>query len=324
MSGAPVEGDGAASNRPRLIGVTGNARADLDAIREIAGQDCVVDLEGTGPLPGIAALLGAAPADDLRAFPCLEWVHSTAAGVDGWLTSSALPERVTLTSAAGNGAIPLAEHALMLMLMLSRDAPRWARAQQRQEWQRHVHGELAGMRLGIIGYGNSGKNLARKAIACHMDVQALRRQGAAGSDGDVRIRYGSEGLRDLLVSSDMIVVTAPLTAQTAGLIGAKEIAIMRRGSALIVISRGGIVDEAALVEALQSGHLSGAGIDAHAQEPLPADSPLWNAPGAIVTPHNAATTPGTAERGRRIMLDNVGRWARGDELRNVVDRAAGY
>ena len=324
MSAAPGGRGDTTRSGPQLLGITGGARADIDAIREIAGDGGVVDLERAPDRSGITALVGASPADDLRRFPSLRWVHSTAAGVDGWLAPGLLPDRVTLTSAAGNGAIPLAEHALLLMLMISRDAPRWARAQHRHEWERRVHGELAGARLGIIGYGNSGKDLARKALACHMEVQALRRQGSGEQDGDVRMLYGDQGLRDLLATSDMIVVTAPLTSRTDGMIGADEIARMRRGSALIVISRGGIVDEAALVEALHSGHLGGAGIDAHATEPLPGDSPLWDAPGAIVTPHNAATTPGTADRGRGIMLDNVGRWVRGEQLRNVVDREAGY
>jgi len=321
---APTEGDSEGCTGPPLVGVTGSARADLDAIREITGDDGAVDLEHAPDLSEITALVGASPADDLGVLPSLRWVHSTAAGVDGWLAPGALPEGVTLTSAAGNGAIPLAEHALMLMLMLNRDAPSWARAQQRHDWERRVHGELAGARLGIIGYGNSGKDLARKALACHMDVQALRRQGSGEHDGEVRLLYGEEGLGALLSSSDIVVVTAPLTAATAGMVGADEIARMPPGSFLIVISRGGIVDEASLVDALHSGHLGGAGIDAHAQEPLPAISPLWDAPGAIVTPHNAATTPGTAQRGRAIMLDNVSRWVRGAPLRNVVDRAAGY
>lgn len=321
MSPGPTEAGGGDLG---VIGVTGGARKELDALREIAGEGSVVDLENAAAFADITALVGASPGDDLSALPSLRWVHSTAAGVDGWLRVGTLPECVTLTSAAGNGAIPLAEHALMLMLMLSRDSPRWARAQQRHDWERRTHSELAGARLGIIGYGNSGKDLAQKALACHMEVQALRRQGSGDHDGQVRLRYGGEGLRELLRTSDMVVVTAPLTAQTTGLIGAEEIASMPAGAFLIVISRGGIVDEEALVEALHSGHLGGAGIDAHAEEPLPAGSPLWDAPGAIVTPHNAATTPGTAERGRAIMLDNVGRWVRGAPLRNEVDRAAGY
>lgn len=313
-----------APGAPPRIGVIGGARAHLEPLRDAAGAGVVVDLEDEEGGGDITALVGASPSDDLSPFPALGWVHSNAAGVDGWLARGVLPETVTLTSAAGNGAIPLAEHALMLMLMLSRDAPRWARAQQRREWERREHGELAGARLGIIGYGNSGKDLARKALACHMEVRALRRRGTEEHDGEVRLLHGDEGLRELLRTSDMVVVTAPLTSRTAGMIGAREIALLPQGAALVVISRGGIVDEAALVDALHSGHLGGAGIDAHAEEPLPQDSPLWDAPGAIVTPHNAATTAGTAARGRAIMLENVGRWVRGEPLRNVVDRDAGY
>ncbi|MFC7375457.1 D-2-hydroxyacid dehydrogenase [Brachybacterium sp. GCM10030268] len=308
---------------PARIGVTGSARADLEAIREAAGES-VADLDAGEPADDVRALLGASPSSGLRAFPSLEWVHSTAAGVDAWLRPGSVPAMVTLTSAAGNGAIPLAEHALMLMLMISRDAPAWAAAQQRHVWQRRVHGELAGTRLGIIGYGHSGKDLAAKARACHMQVTALRRRGEAECDGLVSLRYGADGLRNLLSTSDMLVVTAPLTPETTGMIGAAEIALMPPGSAIIVTSRGGIVDEDALVDALRSGHLGGAGIDAHAVEPLPVSSPLWNAPGAIITPHNAATTPATVERGRQIMLENVRRWVRGEELRNIVDRDAGY
>jgi phosphoglycerate dehydrogenase-like enzyme len=119
-------------------------------------------------------------------------------------------------------------------------------------------------------------------------------------------------------------VTAPFTGDTAGMIGAEELALMRPGAFLIVISRGGIVQESALIEALRSGHLGGAGLDAHAVEPLPEDSPLWDLPGVIVTPHNGATTAGTAERGRRILLANLERWRDGQELMNVVDRVHGY
>lgn len=309
---------------PGPIGVTGGAREHLAAIREIAGDARVLDLEDAGPAPELTALLGAAPSDDLSSLPHLRWVHSAAAGVDGWLASGRLPEQVTLTSAAGNGAIPLAEHALMLMLMLSRDAPRWARAQERRSWERRSHGELAGARLGILGYGNSGRDLAAKALACRMEVRALRRRQGAERDGGVRLLHGTDGLRELLTTSDHLVVTAPRTAETAGMIGAAQIAQMPPGAAIIVVSRGGIVDEDALLAALRSGHLSGAGLDAHAVEPLPQDSPLWDAPGAIITPHNAATTPGTARRGRQILLENVERWVRGQELRNVVDRTAGY
>ncbi|UFU01893.1 D-2-hydroxyacid dehydrogenase [Ruania suaedae] len=310
------------------------AGLDVDRVREAAGERPVHPVRGfdreavlaAGVEPGeVGAVLRASPRDDLSALTALAWVHSGAAGVDGWLAPGKLPDGVVLTSAVGNGAIPLAEHALMLMLMLSREAPRWFAAQQRHVWDRFTHGELAGSTLGIIGYGNSGQDLAAKAQACHMNVQALRR--ASGRDegpGGVEVRTGRGGLEQLLATSDHVVVTAPWTPQTQDLIGAAELALMKPTAFLIVISRGGIVSEAPLIEALRTGAIAGAGLDAHATEPLPASSPLWDLENVIVTPHNGATTRATADRGTEIMLDNVARWVRGEELRNVVDRARGY
>ncbi len=317
-----------------VILVKAPADPGLERVREVARHCPVVEVDelstgacrraGVAP-EDVGAVLGATPqADDLAFLPSLEWVHSRTAGVDSWLDTGALPPTVRLTSAAGNGAIPLAEHALMLMLMLSRNAPRWLAAQARAEWDRYTHGELTGATLGIVGYGNSGKDLARKAQACHMNVQALRRTDAGPADGDVLLRYGTDGLAALLRTSDYVVVTAPLTAQTRNLIGAQELRAMRTGAFLVVVSRGGIVNEQALVEALRSGELAGAGLDAHEHEPLPADSPLWTLPNAIITPHNGATTPLTGERGRQILLDNVARWVSGEPLRNVVDVEHGY
>lgn len=316
-----------------VLVLTGTARESIEAVRQATGDSRVVSLAELTPrscrdaalsVGAVEGIIGASPTENFAHFPSLRWVHSSAAGVDDWLEEDRLPPGVTLTSAAGNGAIPLAEHALMLMLMLNRDAPRWLRAQRIREWDRYTHGELAGLTVGIVGYGNSGRDLARKALACHMQVKALRREDVSASDGDVHVLHGEDGLRELLSTSDHVVVTAPLTSRTRGLIGARELAQMKEGSSLIVISRGGVVDEGALIDALRDGPLTGAGLDAHPIEPLPADSPLWDLPGVIVTPHNAATTHETAERGRQIMLGNAARWASGEPLRNVVDREAGY
>lgn len=311
------------------------AGLDVDRVRAAAGERSVHVVRGfdreavraAGVEPdGVGVVLGASPGDDLSGLPSLAWVHSGAAGVDGWLAPGLLPDGVVLTSAVGNGAVPLAEHALMLMLMLSREAPRWFAAQQRHVWERFTHGELAGSRLGIIGYGNSGQDLAAKVQACHMSVQALRREAAGRDQGPegVDVLTGRDGLEQLLATSDYVVVTTPLTPQTRDLIGVGELALMKPEAFLVVISRGGIVSEEPLVDALRTGAIGGAGLDAHATEPLPASSPLWDLDNVIVTPHNGATTAATAQRGTEIMLSNVARWVCGEELRNVVDRARGY
>ncbi|WP_147916750.1 D-2-hydroxyacid dehydrogenase [Ruania zhangjianzhongii] len=297
------------------------AGREVVEIEQVSEQSCRAS--GVDPLR-VGAVLGASPGDDLSFLPALRWVHSSAAGVDAWMAAGAIPDQALLTSAVGNGAVPLAEHALLLMLMLNRDAPRWFRAQQRREWDRYVHGELAGASLGIVGYGNSGTDLAGKALACHMQVRALRRSVGPAQDGDVRLVYHREGLEELLRESDFVVVTTPLTALTRGLIGAEELALMMPSAFLVVVSRGGIVDDDALLAALREGTIAGAGLDAHGDEPLPADSELWDLQNVIVTPHNGATTPGTGERGRQIVLDNVARWVNGDTLVNVVDPSQGY
>ncbi|MVA74465.1 D-2-hydroxyacid dehydrogenase [Auraticoccus sp. F435] len=309
------------------------ADPDVDRLRAVLDGHRVVEVEaltraaceraGVDPAE-VGAVLGASSTDDLSLFPALEWVHSGAAGVDAWVAADAVPAGARLTSAVGNGAVPLAEHALMLMLQLSRSAPRWAQAQREHRWDRFVHGELAGSTLGLVGLGHSGTDLAGKALACHMSVLALTGRPRDTEVPGVTLLHGQDGLRQLLAGSDHVVVTCPLTARTRGLIGAEELSWMRPTAFVVVVSRGGVVDEDALVAALRAGTIAGAGLDAHPVEPLPADSPLWDLPNVVVTPHNAATTPQTAERGRQILLDNARRWAAGLPLRNVVDLDRGY
>ncbi|MEV0378457.1 D-2-hydroxyacid dehydrogenase [Nonomuraea sp. NPDC050643] len=269
------------------------------------------------------AVVGHVPEPLLARAPRLRWVHSPAAGVDAVLSDGLLDSDVVLTSATGNGAIPLAEQAMLLVLMLDRDAPRWLRAQSERRWDRYVHGELAGRTIGLYGLGHAGLDLAAKAKAFHMRVLGVRRSPDRPAPG-VDELFGQEDLGRFLAESDFVVVTAPLTAATRGRFGRSEFAAMRRTACFVCVSRGGIADDGALLDALRRGEIAGAGLDAHGVEPLPPDSPFWSLPNVIVTPHNGATTHETARRGLEILLDNVGRFTRGEPLRNVVDKAAGY
>ncbi|TDC85460.1 D-2-hydroxyacid dehydrogenase [Nonomuraea deserti] len=269
------------------------------------------------------AVVGHVPDALLARARRLRWVHSPAAGVDGALSGALLDSDVTLTSSAGNGAIPLAEHAMLMMLMLSRDAPRWLRAQAERRWDRYPHGELAGATVGLYGLGNAGLDLAAKAKAFHMRVLGMRRRAGMPAPG-VDELCGQDDFPRFLAACDFVVVTAPLTAATAGRFDRAAFAAMKRTACFVCVSRGGIADDDALLDALWRGEIAGAGLDAHGVEPLPAESPFWRLPNVIVTPHNGATTGATARRGVEIMLDNVGRFARGEPLRNVVDKAAGY
>jgi phosphoglycerate dehydrogenase-like enzyme len=252
----------------------------------------------------------------------LRWVHSWAAGPDPQLFPEMVASPVVLTCSKGNGAIPLAEHAMMLMLMLQRDARRMLAAQAEKRWDRFMHPELNGLTCGIIGTGFSGVDLAQKAKAFHMQVLGLRRHPAPTPFFDHV--YARDELRVFLAACDVLVMTAPLTPETRGMLGEAEFRAMKPGAFYICYSRGGIADDAALIKALQEGWIAGAGLDAHLIEPLPEESPFWNMPNVIVTAHHGAVTPQTRERGFRIFADNLVRYRAGEPLTNVVDKQGGY
>ncbi len=276
-------------------------------------QDAIVDAD---------IVFGHVPVAALARAQKLKWVQSSAAGPNALLYPEMVANDVIVTSCKSNGAIPLAEHAMMLMLMLNRDAMHWVRAQDARRWDRIYHNELTGLTCGIIGLGHSGQDLALKAKAFHMRVIGMRRSTQPAPNIDVI--YPRERLHDLLRESDFVVVTAPLTPETRGMLGEAEFRVMKPTAYFVCFSRGGIAVDAALLRALNEKWIAGAGIDAHDIEPLPADSPFWTAPNTIVTPHNGATTPLTRQRGVDIFVDNLNRYVDGRPLFNLVDKAAGY
>lgn len=252
----------------------------------------------------------------------LRWVHTWAAGPNRMVFPEMVASTVTVTCSRGNGAVPLAEHAIMLMLMLNREAVRWVRAQDERRWDRYPHGELNGLTCGIIGLGHSGVDLAQKAKAFHMNVLGVRRHPRPTDYVDDV--YGPAELQAVLRRSDFVVVTAPYTRETHGMLGEAEFRAMKPTAFYINYSRGGIADDDALLAALREGWIAGAGIDAHGEEPLPPDSPFWSAPHTIITPHNGAWTPQSRQRGVDIFVDNLRRFIAGEPLANVVDKQAGY
>jgi phosphoglycerate dehydrogenase-like enzyme len=307
--------------------VVGRSDGEVARLRAVAPEAhilSVADISAAGDaLAEAAVIAGTVPADRFAEARALEWAHTWAAGPNADLHEGMLASDVVLTSSAGNGAIPLAEHAMMLALILNRDFSRWAKAQAEHRWDRFTHAELAGSTMGILGVGNSGSDLARKAQAFHMRVVGLRRnpdRAVAGVDE----MFGPDQIERFLAESDVVVVTAPYTPATRGMLGERELRAMKPTATLIVYSRGGIVDDEALLRALREGWIAGAGLDAHGIEPLPADSPFWDLPNVVVTPHNGATTARTAERGFEVFLENLRRWIAGEPLVNVVDKAAGY
>jgi phosphoglycerate dehydrogenase-like enzyme len=252
----------------------------------------------------------------------LQWVQTWAAGPDTLMYPEMVASPVVCTSCKGNGGIPLAEHAMMLMLMLNRDARRWLGSQAERRWERFYHPELNGLTCGIIGLGHSGQDLALKCQAFHMRVLGMRRTPQPTPHVDEVIPV--ERLHDLLRGSDFVVMTAPKTPETEGMLGEAEFRAMKPTAHYICFSRGGIADDGALLRALQEGWIAGAGLDAHGEEPLPPESPFWDLPNAIITPHNGATTPFTRQRGIDIFVENLTRFQAGQPLLNIIDKQAGY
>ncbi|MFZ0215214.1 MAG: D-2-hydroxyacid dehydrogenase [Candidatus Dormiibacterota bacterium] len=306
--------------------VTGPAEPYLEDIRQAApGADCrylADQAQVEAEIETADVVAGSVTSSALARAHRLRWVHSWAAGPDSALYPAMVESRVVLTSSKGNGAIPLAEHAIMLMLLLNRQAIRWIRAQEAHRWDSFVHGELNGLTCGIIGLGYSGQDLALKAKAFHMDVIGVRRTTQPTPNVD-RL-YPLEQLHTFLGEADFVVVTAPRTLETSGMLGEGEFRAMKPTAHYVCFSRGGLADDKALERALREGWIAGAGLDAHGEEPLPTDSPFWETPNTIVTPHNGATTLQTRRRGVEIFVDNLQRFVGGQPLRNVVDKRLGY
>jgi len=184
--------------------------------------------------------------------------------------------------------------------------------------------ELTGSTMGIVGLGNVGRAIAHRAAAFEMRVVAVDVTPGPPPAGVERVA-GLDGLGALLAESDYVVVTVPWTRETSGMIGAAEIARMKPGAMLVGISRGGIIDEGALVAALRAGRLAAAALDVTSTEPLPNDSPLWDVPNLLITPHVAGGTQFEASHILEIFAENLGRFIRGESpLRNQVDKARGF
>ena len=243
--------------------------------------------------------------------------------MEGLLTPGFAAGPVTLTNAQGIYATPIAEHVIALMLCFSRGLNYLIRNQEAREWRHSRVVELSGSTLGIIGIGGIGNEVARRAKGLGMRVVATRRRPDRPSEFADEVR-GSEALPWLLRESDYVALCAALTADTRHLIGAPELAMMKPGAYLINIGRGGLVDEAALVTVLREGRLAGAGLDVCSQEPLPGDSPLWDLPSVVITPHLAGSSPHSHGRLMDLFCENLRRYLGGEELLNVVDKAAGY
>ena len=247
--------------------------------------------------------------------PNLEWLQSFSAGTDHAVFGAIRDGGATVTNSAGSSAPSIAQTVMLYLLALSRDLPRLVRAQNERRWSPGTSRDLHGLRLGIVGLGGIGTEVARLADAFEMDVIGLRRTVRGDEPCET---WPNERFGELLGWADAIVVAAPLTAQTSGMFDADAFTAMRRGAWFVNVGRGEIVDEVALADTLSSGHLGGAGLDVFSTEPLPTTSPLWDMPNVIITPHSSGATDRSRQRSIEQFLDNFRLHTAGRPLRNVT------
>jgi phosphoglycerate dehydrogenase-like enzyme len=261
----------------------------------------------------------------LRKAPGLRWIHARSAGLDRVLVPEVAAHPAVLTNGRGAFSPALAEFALAALLFFAKDLRRLVSQQAAGTWEAFDMERLEGRSVGIVGYGDIGRAVASRLRPLGVKVLALRRRPEL-SRGDALVSevVPPERLLELMARSDDVVVAAPLTPQTQGLVGREAIAAMKRTAVLVNVGRGPVVDETALVEALEQGRIRGAALDVFETEPLPAGHPFWRLPNLLLSPHCADHVPGWVDEAMRVFLRQLERFRRGEPLLSVVDKAAGY
>jgi D-2-hydroxyacid dehydrogenase (NADP+) len=289
-----------------------------------ANRDQVLDLIGDAD-----GLFGAVNAMEFAAAEQIKWIQAGSAGVEWLWNVPALQGRddVTVTNMRSAHAATIADHCFAFLLYFTRGIPEFKQFHDRAEWARgqvaHRLVALEGLTLGIVGFGNIGRAIGRRGVGFGMKVLAVDAHPGQPGDGVDEV-WGLDRLDEMCGQLNALAISAPITPQTRGLIGRAQLEALKPGSYLMVMSRGNIVDEAAAIDLLKSGHLAGAGFDVTHEEPLPSDDPLWKAPNCLISPHNSAGSSLTTGHVWRIFEENLGRFERGEPLMNVVDKNLGY
>ncbi|MEM7032306.1 MAG: D-2-hydroxyacid dehydrogenase [Chloroflexota bacterium] len=267
------------------------------------------------------------PQDLVEKASNLRWFQNWHAGADWVLRYPDLNEKdIVITNTSGVHAIPISEHIMAFLLALGRNFPSQMRNQVQHTWAwpgKDTIFELSGKTMLLIGVGAIGSYTARLASSFGMKVIGVRRNPEQAVDG-ISQMLGQDNFQGALPEANFVVLTLPLTAETKGIIGADELAQMNSSAFIINTGRGPTIDQAALVQALQTGQIAGAGLDVADPEPLPENSPLWDMENVIITAHYSGVTPHYTERALAIFLDNLARYVDGRPLRNVVNKQLGY
>ncbi len=277
--------------------------------------------------------------------PQLRWIHTHIAGVDHLIDQPIInAENVLLTTASGIHATNMAEYVFMMMLAFGHRLPQMLAYQSdcnwptEQKFDTFMPLQLRGSTVGIVGYGSIGREIAHIAHVFGMEILAVKRDVRQPADPDGYILPGTgdpegvyfhrlyppEALVTMVRDCDFVVIAVPLTESTRKLVDAEVLDAMKPTAYLINVSRGGVVDEEALLEALQNGAIAGAAMDVFEAEPLPADHPLWKQPNLIISPHVAGNTENYSEKAAELFIENLKRFLARKDLLNQVDRTRGY
>lgn len=260
----------------------------------------------------------------------LRWIHSPAAAVHQLMFPELVRSNVLLTNSTGIHGPVVAEHAIAVLLALAKRLPQAMCYQARREWaqdqlwhEQPRPREVADATVLVIGMGGIGREFTVRAKALGMKVLAVRENPGKGAEGADSV-FGQERIDELLPQADYVLLCTPVTQETTGIINRSRLGRMRQDACLINVARGPLIDEAALLEALQQERIAGAALDVFNEEPLPADSPFWSLPNVLITPHTAAVTERLWERHYRLIAENLKRFLAGHPLLNQVDKGRGY
>jgi len=268
--------------------------------------------------------------EQIKAAKRLRWIHSPAAAVHTLIFPELITSKIIITNARDVHGPVVAEHVIALIFALAKKIPGSVELQQKHVWGQQLLWdelprvrEVAGATLGLVGLGSIGRAVVKSAKALGMQVIAVREHPEKGSEGADKV-LGPAQINEVFRQADYIVLAAPVTDNTKAIANAERLAMMKPDACLINVARGPLVDEAALASALRAKKIGGAALDVFPKEPLPQDSPLWDLPNLLITPHTAALTDKLWERHYALFSENLRRYLTGQPLLAVVDKRKGY
>jgi len=318
-----------AAAQSKKVLVTGLRAEAIQELRAAAPGVTLVTAEGEERLAAEAAdadgILGTITPKLLAAGKKLRWVQIYSAGVERYLTPELRASPVVVTNCKIIQGPNIADHALAMLLALTRNLHRTWTAQAREEWTRRQYRmiELQGKTAVIVGLGGIGMQIAQRASGFGMRVIGVDPKDIPYTPLVAKV-VPPDRLDTVLPEADVVFVAAPLTPESQGMVGPRQFELMKKGSYFIAVSRGKLYNTEALVKALDSQHLAGAGLDVTDPEPLPKGHPLWKFPNVLITPHIAGQSDRVQERRMALLKENLRRFAAGEPLLNVVDKQKGY